>query len=424
MANREFRHNHYVPEWYQRRFLPAGLDRFFYLDMKPETVERDGHRYVRRSVMQWGPSLCFAENDLYTVKWGNWENTDIEKFFFGKFDNSAPRALDYFSNFENPSANEKAFHTFLTYMSVQKLRTPKGLAWLQFQSKSRHRNLDLIFLQRIQNIFCALWTECIWQIADAENSPTKFIISDHPVVTYNRWLPPGSSFAGGFNDPDIRMVATHTYFPLRSDRILILTNLAWIRNPYQRETNIRPNPKMFRQAMFNFTDIQTYRSLSEDEVLKINHVTKQSAGRYIAAAERSWLFPEEYIRPQKWDKIGRGLLFMPDPREIYMGGEIVIGYKDGSADAFSEYGHRPWQRGFKDQERFEKESRALDRFKAEFAVMQGPKHRGSSFGFHRSGPHEDSPDFFQHYVERANPRAVRKGLKKPTTSPMGGARRR
>jgi hypothetical protein len=45
-------------------------------------------------------------------------------------------------------------------------------------------------------------SECIWQIADADASPTKFIISDHPVVTYNRALPPGSDFAGEFDDPD------------------------------------------------------------------------------------------------------------------------------------------------------------------------------------------------------------------------------
>src|SRR5258708_1939120 len=187
-----FRHNHYVPEWYQRRFLPQGQSHLFYLDLKPDERIHNGHRYVRRSLMNWGPVRCFAENDLYTVKWGNWKNTDIEKFFFGSLDNKGPAAIHYFAEFRHPSANERAFHDLMTYMSVQKLRTPKGLAWLQFLSKSQHKNLDLIFLQRIQNIFCALWTECIWQIADADVSPTKFIISDHPVVTYNRALPPGS----------------------------------------------------------------------------------------------------------------------------------------------------------------------------------------------------------------------------------------
>jgi len=205
----------------------------------------------------------------------------------------------------------------MNYMSVQKLRTPKGLAWLAQVSRNQNRNLDLIFLQRIQNIFCALWTECVWQIADASNSPTKFVISDHPVTTYNRLLPPGSDYGPGFNEPDIRMVATHTYFPLRLDKLLILTNLAWVRNPYQRETVVRPNPRMMREAMFNFTDIQTMRTLTEEEVLQVNLITKAQAARYVAAAERDWLYPERFLRRQKWKKIGNGLLLMPDPRNLH-----------------------------------------------------------------------------------------------------------
>jgi hypothetical protein len=66
-------------------------------------------------------------------------------------------------------------------MSVQKLRTPKGLSWLSLAAGTLSRNLDLIFLQQIRRIYC-------WQIADASASPTKLIISDHPVTVYNRAL--------------------------------------------------------------------------------------------------------------------------------------------------------------------------------------------------------------------------------------------
>ena len=34
-ANREFHHNHYVPEWYQRRFMLPGQNRYWYLDLNP-----------------------------------------------------------------------------------------------------------------------------------------------------------------------------------------------------------------------------------------------------------------------------------------------------------------------------------------------------------------------------------------------------
>ena len=93
---------------------------------------------------------------------------------------------------------------------------------------------------------------------------------------------------------------------------------------------------------------------------------------------------------------------MPEPREIHMGGQIYIGYKGGGHDAFGEYGHKPWQAGFEDKERHRQESRTLERFKAEFAVMQGPAWRGTSERFSRKGPHVDSDEFHQYYVKKAH----------------------
>lgn len=34
------RHNHYVPIWYQERFMLPDQDRYFRLDLKPEVVTR------------------------------------------------------------------------------------------------------------------------------------------------------------------------------------------------------------------------------------------------------------------------------------------------------------------------------------------------------------------------------------------------
>jgi hypothetical protein len=96
------------------------------------------------------------------------------------------------------------------------------------------------------------------------------------------------------------MVATHTYFPLSIDKILILTNLSWVRNPYQKERNIRPNPNFFHSTIFKFTDIQTYRNVSEQEVLEINYITKKRSLRYIAAAYKEWLYPENHLPSTRW----------------------------------------------------------------------------------------------------------------------------
>jgi hypothetical protein len=230
-------------------------------------------------------------------------------------------------------------------------------------------------------LFCAVWTECIWQIAEASGSKTKFIISDHPVTVYNRACPPLSRWCQGHRDPDVRMHATHTYFPLSLDKILILTNLSWVRNPYQNEVKVRPNPQLFRNTIFNFLSIQAGRKLSEDEVLQINLITKRRALRYIAAAEREWLYPEQHVSTDHWKKLGDGYLLMPEPRLIHMGGEILIGYRDGRSQAFSEYGHRPWQNDYKDEQRDRRDSAALDRFQAEWALKHGPEYTAQNNEF-------------------------------------------
>jgi hypothetical protein len=376
-----------------------GQDRYFRLDLKPEVVNSGRHAYTRKVLQEWSPKKIFAQDDLYTTKWGNITNTEIEQFFFGKVDAKAPAAVDYFASFAHPDANENAFNTLVPYMSVQKLRTPKGLADLSSRSKSAHPNLTLLLLQEVQNLYCAIWTETIWHIADASNSATKFIISDHPVTVYNRACPPLSEWCIGHSDPDIRMHATHTYFPLSLNKVLIFTNLSWARNPYQNERRIRPNPAMLRGAIFSFLDIQVGRTLTEDEVLQINYITKRRAYRYIAAADKEWLFPEKHVSTDHWQNLGGGWLLMPEPRLLHMGGDIYVGYEDGSSDAWSPYGHKPWQKGFKDDRREKLESEMLEKFKAEWAHKHGAKYTCHDHNFGGRSLTESSPKMMEHYKE-------------------------
>lgn len=381
-GGKQFRHNHYVPKWYQKRFLLPGQHKYWYLDLSPEAVKSGNRLYTRNAVLNWGPDRCFAQDDLYTIKWGSIESTDLEQFFFGEIDTKGKRAVEYFANFEHPSVNGDAFKDLLRYMTVQKLRTPKGLGWIEELARTKNRNLNLLLLQRMQTLFCAIWAECVWQIADASDSQTKLIISDHPVTVYNRDCFPASEWCRGFRDPDIRMVATHTYFPLSFDKLLILTNLAWARDPYQQERNRRPNPEFMRPAMFYFFSIQTGRKLTEEEVIQINYVTKRRALRYVAAAEKEWLYPERRLGSRDhWRKLGDGYLFMPDPRHLHMGGEVIIGYKDGTADAFGAYGHKPWQKGYKDPDRDRRERVSLERFKAEWAALKGQDYTAITYQF-------------------------------------------
>ena len=283
----DYRRNHYVPEWYQRRFLSndAREKKFYYLDLNPDSTVSGRWEYKRNALLRWGPRRCFYERDLYTTKFGEWESTEIEEKFFGKVDSAGSASIKYWSNFEHPSVDPESFQNLLLYMSIQKLRTPKGLDYLANLVKLSDKNMVLLKLQELQQLFCALWTECIWSIVDASESKTKFILSDHPVTVYNRGCFPLSKWCRGYRDPDIWLTGTHTLFPLNLEKMLVLTNLSWVRNPYESPLKTRPNPKLFRSAMFNFMQIQTGRFLTEVEVSEINYVIKRRARRYIAASE-------------------------------------------------------------------------------------------------------------------------------------------
>jgi hypothetical protein len=138
-----YKHNHYVPIWYQRRFMLPDQDRYYRLDLKPDVIKTEKVKYTRNDVHHWSPDRIFAEDDLYTTRWGQISNTDIEKFFFGQLDNATPEAVEYFSGLApGRDASEKAFKTLLPYMSVQKLRTPKGLADLA--DKQQRRKYDTV----------------------------------------------------------------------------------------------------------------------------------------------------------------------------------------------------------------------------------------------------------------------------------------
>ena len=400
MSN-EYKYNHYVPKWYQKRFLlPDQKNKeIYYLNLKPEAfLDSRGVSHLGRSIWRQGFKRCFVEKDLYTAKIGHMKATEIEQYFFGSIDNKGQYAVDYFTNFAHPSVNKDAFHNMLIYMSTQKLRTPKGLGWLGDCIKTKDRDQILRLMLEFRQLFCAIWTECVWLIADASRSDTKFIISDHPITVYNRRRGPRSIYCRGYNDPDIRLQGTHTIFPLSLDKILILTNLSWVRNPYQPEIALRPNPYPLRSAIFKFTKIQTLRHLSEQEVREIKFIIKSRAFHYIAAAKEEWLYPDKYISKSNWNVYGDGYLCMPDPRAINLGGEIFWGNYDGTGGSIDTYGRRPWQPGYNKESKSQEEFDSLYKFKGEFARLYGPYRRGRSFEAISLDKERDDDEFHQYHL--------------------------
>ena len=396
----KYRSNHYVPIWYQERFIPSSAKdrKFFYLDLRPEEAVHGQHRYTRNSLLRWGPKHCFCQKDLYTTQFGTWLSTDIEQKFFGPIDDSSRTALDYFADFSHPSADGELLHKFLLYLSLQKLRTPKGLRYLSSLTQIRDNNTLLIAIQHLQVLFCAIWTESIWSIVDARSSGVAFLLSDHPITVYNQGCFPGSRWCRNGNGPHIWLSGTHTLFPLRQDKLLIMTNLSWVRYPYGNPLKERPNPNPLRHSMFNFTSIQTGRSFSTEEVVQVNYIIKQRAFRYIAAREKEWLFPERMLGTRQWDSFGKEYLLMPDPRSVTFSSEILMSFSDGGSDAFDEYGRKPWDPMYLDQVRKERDWETFLAFQGEFARRFGPIRRGCAFEFGKQEIVQDSPDFHKYHL--------------------------
>jgi len=401
----QYRHNHYVPEWYQKRFILPGQkdNELLYLDFQPGFfVDPRGIIYPKRAVKRQGFKHCFAQTDLYTSQFANIQPTDIEKIFFGAIDRNGMKAVDFFATYDHESGNWDGdqFQNMMRYMSTQKLRTPKGLGWLADQLKTGDQQAVLKAMLRLHPIHSAIWTESVWQIADATQSETKFLISDHPVTVYNRACGPRSGWCRGYNDPEIWLNGTHTMFPLSLDKILILTNLSWVRNPHQKEISKRPNPNPFRSAIFKFTDIQTLRHLTEEEVRQINFITKSRALRYVAAAKEEWLYPERHISKSDWRDFGHGYLLMPDPRPLHGGGTVMWGGGPGPGGAMDEYGRPPWDPDFEKETNAHDEFQTLERFKGEFAHLFGPYRRGRTFDIMRLDNERDSDEYHQYHLDR------------------------
>ena len=139
---------------------------------------------------------------------------------------------------------------------------------------------------------------------------------------------------------------------------------------------MRPNPNLFRGAIFNYNKVQVMRHLSEEEVRQINFIVKSRALRYIGAARQEWLYPEKFVSKSDWNTYGDCILLMPDPRAVSLGGTVMWGGGKSGPGAMDEYGRRPWEKDYEKEGRSLEEGKYLYRFQSEFAKKFGPYRRG------------------------------------------------
>lgn len=328
------RENHYVPEWYQRGFRVAGADNWF-LDLAPPPLRPDGMPILARP-RQRPPKACFWEHDLYVTRFGDELNDQIETVLFQGIDDYGASAVRAFLGGDVTQVH-KQYRPLLAYLGAQKLRTPKGLDWI----RSRYPALSQVELMRemqhLRQMFGALWAESVHEIVSAVDSEVKFLITDHPVSTFNAGLPENAELLVYPHEAPISWNGTQTVFALDANHLLILTHVPYAKDPDTVElTAKRINARYFGQTMLSTDALVRGRRLDTDAVIAINTWLKARAHRYIAAGQREWLYPE---RDSPVDRVRLALLLRPPLKDLWrVGGEIHIGYKDGTFGYRDAYG--------------------------------------------------------------------------------------
>jgi hypothetical protein len=325
--------NHYVPVWYQKGFVSADPPRLFYLDLNRQPGEQG--RGVWPATKKSAPKQCFWSHDLYTTLFFGTPNDEIERFLFGAIDNDGALAVRAVAG-GDPRAVHDSFQNFFSYIDAQKIRTPKGLDWI----RDRYGKIDqlnlMLEMQALRQMHCTMWLEAVREVASAEDSEVKFIVTDHPVTVYNPQCPPDHAQCRYPDDPPIELIGSQTLFPLDANHCLILTNLEYAQDPTGVDLlRTRQNARHFGHTLARTDAWIRTRKLSREEVITINYILKSRARQYIAAAEEDWLYPE---RAGSLDWSTAGKILLPPERELWhFGGEIVVGHKDGTSsfqDAF------------------------------------------------------------------------------------------
>ena len=340
MAQQSFKH-HYVPEWYQKRFLAPGASAFKILDLNPQVFRKPSGAIVGRGrdILEKGPNAFFFEKDLYTVRWFGEANDDIERMLFGTIDREGRRAIEAYLAQDWDTVHDTYWQMF-EFMDALRLRTPKGLAFLRLVFKARSQYELMNAMQRLRRMHCVMWAEGVLEILSAEQSATKFLFSDHPVTLFNsRVFPADPSIPRGM-DPLLDWTGTQTLFPFDRNHLFVLTHLEWARSAGKTKAmEKRTNARYFDNPMVRYDNCIRERSLSSDQVHEVNYIIKARAHRYIAASSDADLHPERHLKTRAWSKLGK---FLMPTKQLYMfGGDMIM--KNGQGEFYfqDEFGRRP-----------------------------------------------------------------------------------
>jgi hypothetical protein len=196
----------------------------------------------------------------------------------------------------------------------------------------------MVEMQTLRMMHCTMWAEGVREVVSAADSDVKFILTDHPVAVCNMQVDPTSPVCAYPLDPTVALLGTQTVFALDANTCVIFTHLEYAKEP-DRQDLMRPrtNARHHGVGMARTDVFIPDRRLSRDEVIAINHLLKSRAKRCIATATKEWLYPERHFRGS-WSQIAKVLL--PKADLLRVGGDIYVGYKDGSSGYWDEHGRR------------------------------------------------------------------------------------
>lgn len=338
------RNNHFVPQWYQERFLESGRKTLFYLDRYPPIYTRkDGSAKPGRALFGAPTSRAFVQRDLYSTFFGTLVNDEIERKLFGDVDARGAEAVRAFARSDQLGWHSNFVNLF-EYLDVQKLRTPKGLDWLKKQYPELSQNEVMLEMQGIRFLNCTIWTSGVREIVSAEKSEIKFIVTDHPVTIYNHAVAPSDPRCSYPDEPSIALKGSQTIFPLGPNHCLILTNLEYAKNPKVDPLEDRTFARNYRPTMVSTIEFIRSRELNDRQVSEINFILKARSRRYIAAGREDWLYPERAVK-SSWSELQDTL--RPPPSELHrFGGEMYVSYDSGHVHYQDEFGRSEKPRPF------------------------------------------------------------------------------
>lgn len=338
------RRHHYVPIWYQKGFLAPGQTAFKILDLHPEEF-KDARGVVRgraRSILDKGPDAHFWEPDLYTIRWLGQVDDRIERQLFGAIDTQGKTAIEAWLA-EDWNAIHGTYWQVYEFMDALRLRTPKGLRFIETTARAKDQLDRMIALQEMRRMHCVMWAEGVLEIVRAPTDSSGFIFSDHPVTFFNRHVFPGDPKLPAGQDPAMHWQGTQTLFPFDRERLYILTHTEYAASPGPHKARKpRTNSRYFDSGnpLVRYDECIRSRTLTAQQVFEVNYILKARAHRYIAGRTEDDLHPERHLKTTIWSKLGSFL--MPQDRgRIHPEAETTVAHGDGSYSFQDAFGRRP-----------------------------------------------------------------------------------